>query len=109
MTVIERINREPAALLGLGTAAVGLFVLLDVLTPEVGGSVGIVLGALVACLRYFVTPSAEVVVQWKPGGEVVRGAALPDGAPIPTIEVRDQAPGEHRADRRSLFDEGSTS
>lgn len=75
MTLWQRITREPAALLGVATAVVALLVGLGVISPELGGSVGAVLGALVVLLRQVVTPSAEVLAQAKPDGTVIAGRA----------------------------------
>ncbi len=90
MTILERIQREPAALLGFATAVLGLLNLLDVFSAEVAGAVAIVVGALVALLRYVVTPSNEVVVQRVADHGAVAGPALKSvktGEPVslPTV------------------------
>lgn len=74
--MIARIVREPALVLGVVTSGLALAVLfgLDVTVDQVAG-VGVFLGALMALLRYVLTPSAEVIGQIKPNGDVVAGAA----------------------------------
>lgn len=67
MTILERIYREPAALLGFVTSTLGILLLLSILSPELAGGIVTLVGALVALLRYVVTPAAEVVAQRKPG------------------------------------------
>ena len=85
MTVLERIYREPAALLGFVTAGLGILLLLDALSPELLGAIVTFVGALVGLLRYVVTPAAEVVAQRKPGAHAaVAGPAayVETGAPV---------------------------
>ena len=68
MTFLQRIAREPNAILGVIVAAYGLLVAFDVLeltAPQVGAATAFG-GALVILLRWLVTPAAEVVVQQKP-------------------------------------------
>ena len=81
MTILTRIYREPAALLGAVTAALGILILLEVLAPELAGAIVTLVGALVALLRYVVTPAAEVVVQRKAGD---RAATAGAASPLPT-------------------------
>lgn len=76
MTVLQRVQREPAKLLGLVAGVTGLCILFGVpLNVEQAGGILTAVGALVGALSYFVTPSSEVVVQEKPDGEVIAGAA----------------------------------
>lgn len=96
MTILERIYREPAALLGFVTAALGILLLLSVLSPELAGGIVTLVGALVALLRYVVTPSAEVIAQHRPDGIVVLGDAY-DGE---TVTVDFDTTGNRAARRR---------
>lgn len=85
MTILDRIYREPSALLGAVTALLGILTLTQVLAPELAGAIVTAVGALVALLRYVVTPAAEVVVQRKPGARAaVAGPAssITDGTPV---------------------------
>lgn len=85
MTVWQRITREPAALLGVVTATTGLLMLFGVpLTLEQAGGILTFIGALVALLRFVLTPAAEVVAQERPDGEIVAGPAswIVDGYPV---------------------------
>lgn len=66
MTIVQRILREKILLGSLGTAVVGLLVLLGV-DPTLMGSIALVVAALIALIRAVVTPTGEVLVQQKPG------------------------------------------
>jgi hypothetical protein len=67
MTILDRIYREPAALLALAAAVLAVLTWQGVL-DDTGAAVALgVLTAAIGALRYFVTPSAEVVAQRKPG------------------------------------------
>lgn len=83
--IVKRITREPAAVLGVLIAGLGLLVLFGVplSNEQTGGIVGFA-GALVVLLRWLVTPSAEVAAQELPSGEVVAGpaSAVVDGLPV---------------------------
>lgn len=68
MTLLQRIAREPNAVLGVIVAGYGLLVVFNVLVlsaQQVGGVTAFG-GALVVLLRWLVTPASEVVVQQKP-------------------------------------------
>lgn len=83
--IIKRVTREPAALLGLVTATVGLVILFGVdLTEAQTAGILTFVGALVVLLRFLVTPSSEVAAQELPSGEVVAGpaSAVVDGLPV---------------------------
>lgn len=76
MTVWQRLTREPALILGVVTAGLSLAVLCGVnISAEQIAQGGVFLGALLALLRFVLTPSAEVIAQEKPDGQVVAGAA----------------------------------
>ncbi|GAA5154847.1 hypothetical protein GCM10023340_39050 [Nocardioides marinquilinus] len=82
MTILERIQREPAALLALATAVFAVLTGTGVLT-EAGATVALgVVAASIGALRYVVTPSAEVVVQHKPDGDVQFGSAYSTDAEV---------------------------
>ena len=68
MTILQRIAREPNAVLGVIVGAYGLLVAFDVLelTAQQVGAVTAFGGALVILLRWLVTPAAEVIAQQKP-------------------------------------------
>ncbi len=92
MTVLQRIQREPAKLLALVTALGAVLALLGVpVTPESVAAALALVAALVAVLSYFVTPSSEGLVQAKPDGhDQVKGvagpaAAQPTGEPVDVV------------------------
>lgn len=71
MTLLQRIAREPNAIAGLLAALYGALVafgVLELTVAQVGACVG-VWGALVAALRWLVTPAAEVLVQLRPSDD----------------------------------------
>lgn len=74
--MLARVTREPALVIGVITSGVGLAVLfgLDITQEQIGGIV-LFVGALMALVRFLTTPASEVVVQAKPNGDVVAGAA----------------------------------
>lgn len=82
MTLLQRIEREPAALLGFATAILTVLTATGVL-DETGAAVALgVVTAALGLLRYLTVPAAEVVVQQTPDGvQHFRGG-----------------PGEHRRD-----------
>lgn len=87
MTLIQRIARNPVAAVGLGTALYGVLVAFGVLelTVEQTGALTTFAGAVFFALRWLVTPSAEVVVQQRPGDIApVAGEAsdVKTGAPV---------------------------
>lgn len=87
MTLLQRISREPNAVLGVIVAAYGLLVVFHVLvlTAQQVGGVTAFGGSMVVLLRWLVTPAAEVVVQKKPDDRtLVAGAAsyLETGTPV---------------------------
>lgn len=76
MTLLQRLTREPALLIGVVTSGLGLAVLFGVsLTQEQLGGIVAFLGATMALVRFLTTPNAEVVAQEKPDGTVVAGPA----------------------------------
>lgn len=87
MTLVQRIAREPNAILGVIVAAYGLLVAFDVLvlTASQVGATTAFGGAAVILLRWLVTPAGEVVAQQKPdnAGPVAGPAAeVTTGAPV---------------------------
>jgi Mn2+/Fe2+ NRAMP family transporter len=84
MNALKRLVREPNLILGLVTAGLSLLVLFGVdITEEQMAGIGVFLGALVFLVRFMVTPSAEVVVQEKPSGELVAGPAAVETTGVP--------------------------
>lgn len=85
MNALKKLVREPNLVLGLVTAGLSLLVLfgVDISTDQLAG-IGIFVGALMALVRFLVTPAAEVVVQEKPSGELVAGSAsdVSTGTPV---------------------------
>lgn len=80
-TILERIYREPAALLAFVTAVLAVLTFAGVLDDQ-GAAIALgLVAAGIGLLRYIVTPAAEVVAQRKPGGELVLGQAY-DGESI---------------------------
>lgn len=74
--MLNRITREPALVIGVVTSGLGLAVLFGVqLTQDQTAGIVVFLGALMALVRFLTTPASEVVVQAKPNGDVVAGAA----------------------------------
>lgn len=96
MTLMQRLSREPALILGLVTAGLSLAVLFGAtITVEQIAQIGVFLGALISLLRFISTPSSEVIAQEKPGGQVVAGAAawVDDGREVEVrIQPADQRP-----------------
>ncbi len=85
MNLVKKLSREPNLVLGVVTAALSLLVLFGVdLSTEQMAGIGVFLGALIAVIRFATTPSAEVVLQQKPSGELVAGQAadVTTGAPV---------------------------
>ncbi|KQQ43703.1 hypothetical protein [Nocardioides sp. Leaf307] len=75
MTVLDRIYREPAALLAFAAAVLAVLTWQEVL-DEKGAAIALgVLTAAIGALRYFVTPAAEVVMQETPDGVLRAGPA----------------------------------
>lgn len=96
MTIFDRIYREPAALIAFATAVLAVLTGTGVLT-QAGATIALgVVAAAVGLLRYVVTPSAEVLAQEKPDGQVVAGAAtwVADGRPVDVRINPIRAPGE---------------
>lgn len=89
--ILRKIASEPAALLGLVTAASGLAILFGVpLSAEQAGGILAFVGALCGLLRFIVTPSAEVAAQRPdPEGPLVAGPAswVKDGDPVVVAPV----------------------
>lgn len=87
-TFIAKLVREPALTLGVLTAFLSLLVLFGVpLSGDQMAGIGIFVGSLFALTRYLTTPSAEVVVQEKPSGDIVAGEA----SSVPTGTLVDVA------------------
>lgn len=87
MTILQRIAREPNAVIGLIVGAYGVLVAFHVLSLTAGqvGAFTTLGGAVVFLLRWVTTPSAEVVAQRTPGHAVaVAGPASPiaDGSAV---------------------------
>lgn len=87
MTLLQRIAREPNAILGVIVAGYGLLVVFGILelTAQQVGGVTAFGGSLVVLLRWLVSPAAEVVVQQKPGEEMQTAGPAADietGAPV---------------------------
>lgn len=77
--VITKLVREPNLILGVVTTGLSLLVLFGVhLTGDQMAGIGIFLGALIALIRFMTTPTAEVIAQKKPNGEVVGGGVIPE-------------------------------
>ena len=79
MTIWQRIAREPAAAIGIVSAAYGAAVVFGLIAPtaEQTGALAILGGALVGGLRWIVTPSSEVIVQQVSADEpTIAGAGL---------------------------------
>lgn len=91
MTILERIYREPAALLAFATATCAVLAGVGVLSQTgVTIALGVVAGA-VGLLRYFVTPAGEVLLQQRPDGTVsghtdAVDAAIQAGVVGPAVE-----------------------
>jgi hypothetical protein len=76
--------REPALITGVVTAAIGLAVLfgLDLSRDQIAG-IAVFLGAVMALLRFVLTPSSEVIAQATPEGPVAGAAAeVVTGQPV---------------------------
>lgn len=88
MNVWQRLTREPAVVLAVVVAALNLAVLFGLeLSADQLAAIGVLVGAVIALIRYVTTPAAEVVAQQKPGGPVVAGQAanVDDGTPVHVI------------------------
>lgn len=85
MKYVQKLVREPALTLGVVAAGLSLAVLFGVpITKDQMAGIGIFIGSVFALTRYMTTPSAEVLAQEKPNGDVVAGAAAdaPTGVPV---------------------------
>lgn len=100
MNPLQRLMREPNAILGVVVAGLNLAVLFgwDLSAEQIAG-INAVAGALVILLRQLVTPAAEVVAQQKPGDVVRAGAAaeagpgpIPQGAPVELVTDQKNTP-----------------
>lgn len=78
------VTREPALLVGLVSAAIGLALVFGLpLTDEQVGAIMLFLGAVIALLRFILTPTADVVVQQTPDGKVAGPASdVATGQPV---------------------------
>lgn len=81
---LRRITREPALILGVLVAAFGVLVAFGIdLSREQIGAVGVFAGAVMALLRFMLTPSSEVIAQQTPDGPVAgEAAAVTTGSPV---------------------------
>jgi len=87
---VQKVSREPALLVGVVTSGLGLAVLFGVpLSNEQTGGIVVFLGAVMALVRYIVTPSVDVVAQKKPGERATAGpaAVAPTGTPVTVVPV----------------------
>lgn len=82
MNIIQRISREPVLLIGALTALFGVLLAFGLnLTEEQIGAIVIFVGAVMALIRFLVTPSSEVIAQRKAGETgAVAGKANQAGA-----------------------------
>lgn len=89
MTLAQRITREPALVLGVVTAGLGLLVLFGVeITKDQLAGITLFLGALMALVRFLVTPASEVAAQKVPGkagAQAGPAASIPDGTPVGVV------------------------
>lgn len=87
MTLLQRIARNPVAVVGLGTALYGVLVAFEVLelTPEQTGALTTLAGAVFFALRWITTPASEVVVQQTPGEPPKAGAAADVKTGVPVV------------------------
>lgn len=96
MNFINKLVREPALTLGVITAGLSLLVLFGVdITRDQMAGIGVFVGAVFALTRYLTTPTAEVIAQAKPNGDVVAGGANPEikGEQV-TVHVVEDNPRE---------------
>jgi len=100
MTLVQRLVREPVAIIGVLTALFGVLTVFDVgLTEEQTGALIVLAGAIMAVLRFITTPAAEVVAQLKPGAvRAIAGpaSAIKTGAPV-DVELDVISPDENGA------------
>lgn len=86
MNAWQRLTREPNLVLGVLTSGLALAVLFGVeLTEDQLAAIVLFVGALVALVRFVVTPAGEVAAQLKPGDAVpVAGPAAAEvtGTPV---------------------------
>lgn len=96
-SLLRRLAREPAAILGVVTAGLALLIAFGVHLTDIqtGAVVGFV-AALFFLLRFLVTPSSEVLAQQTPDGPVAGdAAAVETGAPV-DVTVRPLPPRGRR-------------
>jgi len=84
MSLLARLVREPALIVGVITAVFGLLAVFGVdLTKQQIGAVVTLAGAVMALLRFVLTPSSEVVAQVRDGVVVAGPAAVePTGTEV---------------------------
>ena len=86
MTVVQRLTREPNLILGVLVALFGVLLAFGVdLTETQTSAVLLLIGAVIALVRFLTTPASEVVAQQKPNEDVpVAGPAadVPSGLPV---------------------------
>lgn len=96
MTITQRLTREPNLILGLVTAGLALLVLFGVhISDAQTAGIGLFLAALIALVRFVVTPAAEVVVQNTPDDETppVAGPAATVATGTPVVVELHRLPG----------------
>ena len=104
MTAVQRIVREPAALNGAVTAALGLLVAFGVpMSDEQVGAAVTTLGALMILVRLLVVPAVDVVAVQKPGDTEAKAgpaAGFENGttvdvslSPATRLKTEDDPPG----------------
>lgn len=87
---MRRVLREPALLLGVVTSGLALAVLFGVdITRDQLAGITLFLGAVIALLRFILTPTNEVVAQQKPDGTVAAGPAARAGQTVVHMEPKD--------------------
>ena len=87
MTIINRIVREPAALIGLITLGLAAGSIFDVwaITPEQANWILAIVGAAILFLRSYVTPTSDPVL---PPGTIVN--ANTDRYPTATVTANEE-------------------
>lgn len=78
--ILTQIYREKVAILGALAAVISALTALEVISPEVGGTITAVAGGIFVVLRAVLVPAEEVVVQRKAGD---RAATAGPASPIP--------------------------
>ena len=93
MTIMQRIQREPALILGMVQATLALVVAfgLDLSADQVATILAVTAALLALVTRALVTPAGEVVAQQTPTRAPVAGPAstIPDGTPVSVVPLAD--------------------